>query len=981
MFCMMLVAVSTALAQRQHNIWYFGDGAGLDFNSGSPVVLTDGRMTTLEGCASIADPVTGKLLFYTNGVTVWNSVHAVMKNGNGLKGHRSSTMSAAIVPMPGDSTKYYIFTTDAGDYVDPPHEGLNYSIVDMKGDFGRGTVSAKNIHLADSVAEKLVVIRQCGEQAYWVVTRAIGSNKFYAFQVTRSGISTLPVVSSAGLVPAPNPLNMLGYMKASVDGRRLAVGFYTHDTMEVYDFNPATGNVSNAIQIVGRTYGLAFSPDNTKLYALSYPSSLNRVSTLFQYDISSRDRLRIEASRIAITNLQSNAAMQIGPDRKIYCASIGDSALNVIEHPDDPGLACTFKWRAIDLQGALCQFGLPNLIDAELFPEAGAAGSDATTCAGDSVAITASGGARYEWSPTIGLSCTDCQSPMASPPTTTRYAVRIIGYACESFDTLLVTVLPGPDIKVSQPPLLCPGDTVQLQAAGGSGYTWAPGDGLSCTDCATPFASPKMTTTYTVTSRGANGCAGLAEVTVTVSDPIPVDAGGNLTICEGESTQLHVKTTGSALQWAPATGLSCTNCPNPIASPATTTRYTVTVTGEDGCRASDTVIVTVFDTLGVDAGEGGTICAGDSLQLKASDGNAWRWMPIEGLSCSDCQSPFAHPDSTTTYMVLMSAGGGCLGADTVTVVVNPRPPVDAGPDVTICPGEEAQLAAGLALGYRWSPATTLSCSDCRNPIAHPDTTTTYYLTVTNMEGCSSTDSVVVAVRNTPVVRAHIGDHGAPPGATVDIPVMLDSLPAGIAVDTLIVAFNYNPDVVRSSGIDTRGTMLDGWSARVLNEAKGRIEIEFAAPQGVTLSGTGKLLRLLLRPFVGPASFSELPFSLRMNAACMRIEARPGSLKLDSLCGLSYRLIEFSANKYSLSQNDPNPFNPSTRIAFSLAFDGPVRLEVFDATGNRVAVLVEESMAAGSYEAVWDAGNAASGVYYYRLTSGGWSATRRMVVVK
>jgi hypothetical protein len=97
--------------------------------------------------------------------------------------------------------------------------------------------------------------------------------------------------------------------------------------------------------------------------------------------------------------------------------------------------------------------------------------------------------------------------------------------------------------------------------------------------------------------------------------------------------------------------------------------------------------------------------------------------------------------------------------------------------------------------------------------------------------------------------------------------------------------------------------------------------------------------------------------------------------------MTLRLVRISADKYSLSQNDPNPFNQTTRIAFSLAFDGPARLEIFDAVGTRVAVLIEEAMAAGSYEAVWDASNVASGVYYYRLTSGTWSATRRMVVVK
>ena len=94
-------------AQRQNNIWYFGNGAGLDFNSGKPIALKKGKLFTEEGCASVSNQ-SGQLLFYTNGVKVWDADHTVMEGGQSLAGGVSSTQSTIIVATPGDKTKYYI---------------------------------------------------------------------------------------------------------------------------------------------------------------------------------------------------------------------------------------------------------------------------------------------------------------------------------------------------------------------------------------------------------------------------------------------------------------------------------------------------------------------------------------------------------------------------------------------------------------------------------------------------------------------------------------------------------------------------------------------------------------------------------------------------------------------------------------------------------------------------------------------------------
>src|SRR4030095_5377101 len=87
-----------SFSQNPTNIWYFGSNAGLDFNGGSPIAISNGQTNTTEGTAVMCD-ASGNLLFYTDGITVWNKNHSVMSNGSGLHGGYSSSQSALIIPQ------------------------------------------------------------------------------------------------------------------------------------------------------------------------------------------------------------------------------------------------------------------------------------------------------------------------------------------------------------------------------------------------------------------------------------------------------------------------------------------------------------------------------------------------------------------------------------------------------------------------------------------------------------------------------------------------------------------------------------------------------------------------------------------------------------------------------------------------------------------------------------------------------------------
>jgi hypothetical protein len=89
----------------------------------------------------------------------------------------------------------------------------------------------------------------------------------------------------------------------------------------------------------------------------------------------------------------------------------------------------------------------------------------------------------------------------------------------------------------------------------------------------------------------------------------------------------------------------------------------------------------------------------------------------------------------------------------------------------------------------------------------------------------------------------------------------------------------------------------------------------------------------------------------------------------------------AANEFSLGQNYPNPFNPGTMIKFDIPKSALVKLTIYDVLGKEVAVLVNENLTAGSYSAELNASNLPSGVYFYKLSAGDYTATKKMVLIK
>ena len=343
---------------KEANIWYFGMGAGIDFNQGSPpTALTNSQMFIISGdfagSATISD-ASGELLFYSDGKKIWNKDHQIMQNGNNMG--NNSTQGAMIVPMPGSDHLYYFFNFDNNNLI----HILQYSIIDINLDNGKGAVieDIKNILLYSDVSYHLSAVKNYSNDEIWVLSHGDGNRNFYAFRITEDSLHTEPVISQAGSIVSHHA----GYMKISPNGNKIALGTVSgNEFFEILDFNIDAGTVSST-QLVhksGECNAVEFSPDNTKFYTIR-----NR---LYQYDLEAGSPQQILDSEIQLSNEHfGEGALQLAPDGKLYCCEGGKYYLYVIHYPNRQGLACNFELNAVYLEGRGTSGGLPSFIQSYL---------------------------------------------------------------------------------------------------------------------------------------------------------------------------------------------------------------------------------------------------------------------------------------------------------------------------------------------------------------------------------------------------------------------------------------------------------------------------------------------------------------------------------------------------------------------------------------------------------------------------------------
>jgi len=567
-------------AQNEGNIWYFGENAGLDFNSGFPVALTDGQINTNEGCASIADN-NGDLLFYTDGMTVYNKNHIIMPNGFGLLGNTSSTQSGIIIKKPTSNTIYYLFTVDG---ISGNSGGLNYSEVDITLDGGLGDINInKNIPIFANACEKVTVITHSNSSDFWIISRLENSNTYHSYLLTSSGLNITPVVTNIGPVYAPD----VGYLRGSPDGGKIAAANYIVGNIDIFDFDKNTGLLSNSITISGfvsgDAYGIEFSPNSNLLYVGEYTSQ-----NINQYNLLAGSNLAIISSALNIgQSTQGNiGALQLGPDGKIYLSIVSASNLAVIDSPDILGFGCNFNVNGPQLAGRIAFNGLPTFYSSIFVPTNTFSFNNA--CDGDTsfFSFTNTSFDSILWNfgdPNSGIdnNSTDL-NPIHIFTDTGTFHINLYSYFNGITDTvtndLFVTDLPIVDL--GNDTVICDEEILTLDAAvQNATYLWQDNSTNSNYDAVNVGD-------YSVIVTDSNGCINSDTIHV-VLNPLPyIDLGNDIEICEDDVLTLDVYLESASYLWNDNSTISSFNID-------TTGFYSVILTDSNGCSNSDTINIII----------------------------------------------------------------------------------------------------------------------------------------------------------------------------------------------------------------------------------------------------------------------------------------------------------------------------------------------------------------------------------------------------
>lgn len=357
-------------AQVLDNTWYFSSTSkGLSFDqSNSSLSITNEHfpMPGSGGSGVAVDSITGNVMFYTNGCSIWDKSHQIMPNGNGLMGDSATIQNGLVCYYPNHPNQYFVFSNNG----EAPNTGYGYySIVDMtligNGDSlnpkGNVVSGFKNISFVDSTSEGMMII-QGNNNNFWLIVPRINSHDIRIFSITENGINLHSTYSLNTFLRYPECIR---YSEST--GRIAFASMQETDPVVIANFNINTGEISNESTVPGTPFGTSttcwhgvfdmdWSFDGSKLYLSKYrDSSPITAGKIYQYDLNYPSIDPVVVYSIPSTEpVYSLRGMKRGPDNKIYFIYINTQYDNtryigVINNPDLQGSACNVNPTAINM--------------------------------------------------------------------------------------------------------------------------------------------------------------------------------------------------------------------------------------------------------------------------------------------------------------------------------------------------------------------------------------------------------------------------------------------------------------------------------------------------------------------------------------------------------------------------------------------------------------------------------------------------------
>ncbi len=295
----------------------------------------------------------------------------------------------------------------------------------------------------------------------------------------------------------------------------------------------------------------------------------------------------------AIDTLQLTAG---GTGNFVWTPATNISSTNIPNPLVSPDLPTTYYVRLTDAFNCVTNDSVFIDVKPDVTVDAG---RDTTICATERFQLNTTGdGLNYSWSPSTGLSNPNTKNPIATPTVTTLYTVTANIGKCQRTSDINITVTPIPNANAGLDSTVCIGFNAQLNASGGSIYSWTPTTYLSNPAIADPeVIQPRQSILYVVTVSDTLGCARMIKdsVLIRVIPKINVDAGpSDTSVVEGQTLAL-LATGAPTFLWTPGTWLNDPTIPNPVFTPGDNITYTVTGTDAAGCLGTDTIRVTVYE--------------------------------------------------------------------------------------------------------------------------------------------------------------------------------------------------------------------------------------------------------------------------------------------------------------------------------------------------------------------------------------------------
>lgn len=782
------------------NVWYFGTNAGIDFNTTPATPLDNSIMNAPEGCSAVSDR-NGDILFYTDG----NAVYVVDRTSpldpkphlplllTGLGGDVESTQSALIVPVPGDETLYYIFTTEKN--TDHPTYSIKYSLFDLKaGVPGIGALTQTGITLFNNSTERIAANQS------WLIAHEFGNNTFRAYQITAQGIIG-PVYSAIGSDHTTSVLeNAEGYLKIS-NRNHVAVPLSSpgvSNFVELFDLVDTTGLLTNYRQIdlatpAGQAYGIEFSPGGNKMFVTVSGAG---ASNILEYSI---DSLGVVEFKQKVANASELGAMQLGPDGQIYIAINGSNVLGTINSNEDKDQLSSFNFSGFTLAaGTTSQLGLPSFVQqtGSAFTGPGMALSgfchptpmDYSGTETDPIDV-------FLWA--FGDGATDDQRSgthtYGAPGT---YVVSLnMTNRCGLDTTLIqnVTINPSPIAPtIPGSDFLCTGAKVldaNTGAVAGLTYLWS-------TTETTRQITVSAAGTYSVGITDANGCTSNGQTILTDARPV-VELGPDLTLCQNQSVaSLNAQNPTLQIVWS-VDGAPNGNT-NPLQPVSTATAgvdlYSVTVTDAiSTCFTTDQVTYTINQSPGAIvtktdvAGVCGTATGSIAINITTPATHNFDYQ-ITGTIASGAFINSAFAQAIGNYVVPVAAGtftvivddniSGCAISATRTVNDQTAPTVTA-PNANTCTtatlaGTTNAIASGAA-NYTFrvfnsggvqvgATSTNRVVDNFTTGILNPGN---YTLQVRTNTGCIGTSATIQVIQDAQPVLTSVSDVCSSP-ATITV---------------------------------------------------------------------------------------------------------------------------------------------------------------------------------------------------------------------